>query len=376
MTWLVISANSESNWTAARSDAMRVLFFPGQGVYPQRGGQGSFCRYLAEGLVELGHSIEIVASGEWAEFCRKWDIRLRNGRRQSVTKPDAVHISGPAVRSAIIELAAGRNVLLTHHDHRYICPATTVWTPNGCQLRDSVGPCRYCPNRDVGARARLRTLRFVAPRCCNVAVSSYLLRRLALPNGHAIFNPIRCESSADPVDSQLVAFAGRLVPEKGIDVLLRAVSKVDDVRLEVAGDGPMLPHLRQLADELGITARVRFLGNQTAEAVLDLYRRATVVCVPSLWCEPFGYSAAEALAIGRGLVTSDRGALPELAGDDRAWVCRAGDPDDLAATLRKVLENRDERERRSERALQFVSRELDPRRVAERYASLYAQPRV
>ncbi|MGH9746308.1 MAG: glycosyltransferase [Candidatus Acidiferrales bacterium] len=214
-------------------------------------------------------------------------------------------------------------------------------------------------------------LRLVTGFCCNVAVSSYLLWRLSLPNGHAILSPIRGESSSAFGDPSLVAFAGRLVPEKGVHVLIRAVSKIDEIRLEIAGDGPMLPELRQLAEDLGITSRVHFAGPQSLESVRELYLRSSIVCVPSVWHEPYGYSAAEALALGRTLVVSDRGALPELVGQDRGWVCRADDSIEWANTLRSVLENHEERAHRCRQAARFVAEELAPLPVARRYLALY-----
>jgi glycosyltransferase involved in cell wall biosynthesis len=62
----------------------------------------------------------------------------------------------------------------------------------------------------------------------------------------------------------------------------------------------MLPQLRRLAEDLGIRSRVHFLGAQPHRAVRELYLRSSVVCVPSIWHEPFGYTAAEALAFGTG----------------------------------------------------------------------------
>src|SRR5262249_8755903 len=147
----------------------------------------------------------------------------------------------------------------------------TAWTTNGCNETDTAGPCRFCPGGTMGSRLRVAALRQIAGHCCNVAVSSYLLRRLRLPNGHAILSPIRAEPNSTPSQRNLIAFAGRLEPEKGVCVLLRAVAKLKDVRLEIAGDGTMLLELRRLAEDLGIRARVQFLGTQPHQAVRELY---------------------------------------------------------------------------------------------------------
>ena len=338
---------------------------------PHYGGQGSFCRYLAEGLVELGHHVEISGGENWVRFCKQWSISLHSDQSKAAKGADVIHINGPGLRRAAGELISRNKVLLTHQDHRYICPATVAWSRDGCIENGSHGPCQYCPNRDVWSRARLEMLRFVVGFCCNVAVSSYLLKRLSLPNGHAILSPIRGEPSSTPGNPSVVAFAGRIVPEKGVDVLVRAVSKIRQIELEIAGAGPMLPQLRRLAEDLGIATRVHFVGPQSLEGVRDLYLRSSIVCVPSVWQEPYGYAAAEALALGRTLVVSDRGALPELVGQNRGWVCRADDPDDWAKTLRNILENDEERIRRCREANRFVAEELAPVPVAKRYVALY-----
>jgi glycosyltransferase involved in cell wall biosynthesis len=284
---------------------------------------------------------------------------------------DIVHVSGAGIRVSLLGILSRHRVLLTHHGHGYVCPVGMAWTINGCNENGAGGPCRFCPDRSLGAKLRVTVMRRIAAHCCNVAVSSYLLRRLRLPNGHAILNPIRVETNSQPSERNLIAFAGRLEPEKGVGVLLRAVAKLRDVRLEVAGDGTILPELKRLAEDLGIRARVRFLGAQPHQVVRELYLRSSVVCVPSICYESFGYAAAEALALGRALMVSDRGALPELVGGARGWICRADDPDEWASTLMQVLQDDDERRLRSERATRFVAEELNPIRVAHRYVSLY-----
>jgi glycosyltransferase involved in cell wall biosynthesis len=169
----------------------------------------------------------------------------------------------------------------------------------------------------------------------------------------------------------LLAFAGRLVPEKGLETLLRAAASLPRVRVEIAGGGPLRAAWADLARELGLAQRVRFVGELTPDGVRDLYSRADIVCVPSIWGEPFGYSAAEAMAMGRPVAASDCGALPELVGDGRGWLCRAGDPEDWAAKLTQALGNPGERQRRGSRAREFACTRLAPAHVARQYVSVY-----
>jgi glycosyltransferase involved in cell wall biosynthesis len=165
-------------------------------------------------------------------------------------------------------------------------------------------------------------------------------------------------------------FAGRLSPEKGVDLLLHAMTKVPGARLEIAGDGPLRAALEDLALSLGVANRVRFHGWLSQDQIADLHRRAALVCVPSLWPEPFGYVAAEAMAAARPVVATDGGAFRELLGEDRGWLCPPA-ADAWAAALSHALRDPNERGRRADLALGFVRCELDPVEVSRRYLRVY-----
>jgi glycosyltransferase involved in cell wall biosynthesis len=183
-------------------------------------------------------------------------------------------------------------------------------------------------------RATARTAR------TNVCVSGYLEGRLGLTRATSIYNPVPSAALryvASPPRDRVVASAGRFVAEKGFDVLLRALALAPDVRARIAGDGPVRPGLEALADDLGIRPRVEFLGPLPLEGVLDLYASADVVCVPSIWNEPFGYAAAEAMAMGASVVAMPVGAMPELLGGDRGYLAERPTAEALAASLDVAL---------------------------------------
>ena len=141
-------------------------------------------------------------------------------------------------------------------------------------------------------------------------------------------------------DPHRILFAGRLVPQKGVDVLLRAFGAVlrrhPDATLHLAGDGQLRLYLQRLARFLGVSGGVHFLGWR-GDDLPALYRSAAVTAVPSLY-EPFGLVALEAMASGCPVVASRVGGLAEIV--DGTTVV-PGDHLDLATRLVELLSDPD-----------------------------------
>ena len=158
-----------------------------------------------------------------------------------------------------------------------------------------------------------------------------------VPNGYRA--ELFSENGATPRDRELL-FVGRLVSDKGTDVLLRALARLaaegDRPGLTIAGEGPERRGLEALARELGVGAQVRFDGALRDDELVRAYRTHLVLVVPSRYAEPFGIVALEGIACGCAVVGSERGGLAEAIGPC-GLTFPNGDDAALADRLRSLL---------------------------------------
>ncbi len=136
-----------------------------------------------------------------------------------------------------------------------------------------------------------------------------------------------------------VVFAGRVVPSKGVEVLVRAAARVQ-AEFVVCGEGWQLQAMRELAQRLDVAERVDFRGWLTPEQLARELGEASVVVVPSVWPEPFGLVGIEAHASARPVVASATGGIVDWLDDGvNGLLARPGDVADLARKLELLLDD-------------------------------------
>jgi glycosyltransferase involved in cell wall biosynthesis len=179
-----------------------------------------------------------------------------------------------------------------------------------------------------------------------VSYSSAVDRHLAangLPRRAVVpyFPTLTPKLGAGHSDRRRIVFAGRLVPSKGVDVLIRATAEVD-AELVICGDGRQQDELQSLAQRLGVASRIQFKGWMGAEELADELANASVLAVPSVWPEPFGIVGIEALAAGRPAIGSATGGIVDWLQDGVCGLQVApGDADALALALGELLDDPD-----------------------------------
>jgi colanic acid/amylovoran biosynthesis glycosyltransferase len=215
--------------------------------------------------------------------------------------------------------------------------------------------------------------------CVSESVRTKLLAR-GFPAAKLVVLPIGTEIPAQiphrPSQGQLL-FVGRLVPKKGVSVLIDALQQLRaegrEPEAAIVGDGVLAGDIRRQAAGL---ERLRFLGWQRPEAVAALMREAALLVVPSIAAadgdaEGLPSVALEAMALAVPVLASDQAGLAGVVipGETGSLV-PAQDPDKLAAAIKGLMADPQERQRLGQAAADLIAREFDARVQSRRLEAL------
>ncbi len=168
-------------------------------------------------------------------------------------------------------------------------------------------------------------------------------------------------------------YFGRIVDEKGVDVLIEAVALAPEIELVVVGDGPDNQKLADLAVSLGLT-NVRFAGAKWGADLNQYLLNCRCVIVPSLWHENFPYVILQAFAAGKPVIGSNRGGITELIQDGQhGLVYEANDPAALASAMRKMMDDPETARLMGERARRYVEKEFNDDTFYKQLINIYRE---
>jgi glycosyltransferase involved in cell wall biosynthesis len=387
---------------------VKILLLHDYGVLA--GGAERITVDLREGLRRRGHDARILAttarpfplpneadytclgSNGWArpllQVANPWAVR-RLRQVLSGFRPDIVHVRMFLTQLSPRVLPLLRNVpaLLHVGSHQTICPINTRVLPDQSPCRSRPGVACYRQGC-VSALGLARTV---------VQLGSWRRHRgvfrLIVANSHALAETLRANDVA--VDTVIangtrvvsprpplgpppsIAFAGRLVAQKGVDVLLRAMAlvaaRLPEAQLLIAGDGPKRAQVEQLIEELGLQARVTLCGHVPRPALDARLATAWVQAVPSRYPEPAANVVAEAMMRGTAVVGTNLGGTTETVREGvTGFLVPPGDPPSLAARLLDVLTDRAGAERMGAAARQVALAELTTDRMVVQFEAAYA----
>lgn len=198
----------------------------------------------------------------------------------------------------------------------------------------------------------------------NIAITQWMYECQPFSKQKIIYNPFPLEKFRLPSKNiECVydfVFVGRLVSEKGLPVLLKALAELRDIsgkeyKLLIIGDGDCREKYQKLAVELAVNHLVYFAGKKSGQELVDAIYQAPIAIVPSEWYEPMGGVALELLAAGRNVIVSEEGGLKECVGE-AGLSFPNGDHTILAEKMILLKENKDLQENLKTNAIQVLDK--------------------
>ena len=396
------------------------------------GGQGIYLWFLAREMARLGHQVHVLVGPPYPDpmpfatveelpnqqFWAKWVLGQKD---QIVPERDPLQVLRPL---NFYELAASRLGFLpepfafslrcfrqlTHHlrNHRGfdlihdvqclgygllglralgLPVVTTVHHPLSIDRRasfirdeslgDAIGTAKFYPIGMQSFVARQLDCVFTSSEVsARQIVRDYGVRPDRIRNvRNGLDTNLFCpDAKVEKGENELLCVGRSADPNKGIATLIKALRYLpDDVTLTLVDDDSPENQVRRWAREAGVLDRLRLTGRVASRELVGLYRRATVVVVPSRY-EGFGLPAVEAMACGTPVVAARSGALSEVIDLTGGGILAERDnPDSLAKAIQTLLKNAETRALMAKRGRERVVETLSWPRIAAATAAVYAE---
>lgn len=340
-----------------------------------RGGVEAYTTWLHAGLIAAGDEVRLLTSatgsaGDGLADFRAWGTERRAGQAfLQVVNPFAVVQVRRALREfrpdvalvntfasqlspAVLHPLRSVPTVLSLHDYKAVCPTGCKLLPGGERCRVQAGlvcwrsGCLGLPHwlRDQARYALIRAgLRSVD----RIVVGSRWMQDEFARNGvqaEHVPLPVPAPGAAfrrRPAPTPTFVFCGRLQPEKGVPLLLRAFARlhrdVPSARLRIVGRGPDGPAIASLVEALALGDAVSMAGWLEPAALEAQLADAWALVAPSLWAEPLGFVAIEAIVRDVPVIASELGGFGETIERDASGLLFAnGDETALYEQLARV----------------------------------------
>ena len=357
---------------------MKVLLYS-HAFHPSLGGVETVSLALARGFLANGVECKVVTQSP-ADSSDKtifpFEVVRQPARQQSrdlVRWADVVLFNGASLALQPWVILERKPFVWVHVGYQAACIDGLGWVDNAPAPITPLPSIRFHARRSgwafglkEGLKLMLRraVATFVVDR--NVAITHWMDKAMPLPRQVHIYNPFPIEQfrGADNPSPEFDFFyMGRMVQEKGVDILLRAFAEVhrrrpgSKARLLLIGDGGARTDMERLVTEFDLSDAVVFAGRQSGSALVEWTSKGRIGVIPSVWYEPMGGVAVELMAAGKSLIVSEAGGLAECVGG-AGLVFPNGDHIALADQMLKLLDDpelqRAQSDRARERAQSFL----------------------
>ncbi len=382
---------------------MKILFlydFPLWG-----NGSGAYLRNLVRELVSMNHEVGIVAPEERRYLENKikqyrvdppqipvfvGHPELKGAKRYSELSPREITEMYKAYLDTTMEAIFNFEPDILHVNHlapitwiaRYIYAlmgTKYIITTHGSCLTNTLENKQYMPlTEDAIRHAKAMTMvsKNTKDRFFEAFDEDIVTRSRIIPGGVDIrsfpkkVDVSHIEEKYNLKDKNVIFFASRLSPEKGMEYLVEAADRID-AEIIIAGEGPKKKDLEEIIARKSLS-NVHLLGYLMSEELIPFYYRADLFVSPSVVAEAFGLSILEAMAARTPVITTRKGALPLLVKDGRNGLfVKAKNASDIAEKCNIILGDKEMQKRMAKAAREDIEEKFTWRKVAERFEFLY-----
>lgn len=173
--------------------------------------------------------------------------------------------------------------------------------------------------------------------------------------------------------SDYIIYFGRLSKEKGVDVLIKAMQAVNPkVKLKIVGTGPEEKGYKLLITNYKLQNRIEFVGYKSGKDLQDIIRSSMFVILPSVWYENLPMSILESFALGKAVVGSNRGGIPELVKDKKTGLLfELGNEKDLTEKINWLVSQPDKIVDLGKNARKLIEEKFSPEEHYKRILEIY-----
>ena len=312
-----------------------------------------------------------------------------------IEKPDIAHIQNihhhitPSIFKTLKK--NGIPIVWTLHDYTIICPNTSFLSKGEicekCKKRKYFWPSIVKCKKNSFAASTMAALEislhaimkfydhvdfFIAPsefmknKLVEYGVKKEKIIHL---NNFTCFTDIDNKSN---IENNYFVYLGRLSEEKGIKTLIDAAVNVfnnkenkssrsfNNFKLKIVGDGPMKSDMMSYVKSKGVEKNIEFLGHRSHDDTMEILKGSKFLVIPSEWYENFPYSVLEAFTLGKPVIATRIGGIPELVKNwETGLLFNLGNAELLALKMQFLLKNPEKAKLMGENAKKFMSGEIN-----------------
>lgn len=289
-------------------------------------------------------------------------------------KPDIIHINNfqRQLSASIIDAIKEKNIpiVFTAHDLQAVCPISAMLNNGEICEKCKGGKYYNCLKNKCTKNSTMKSIlnmmesyyyksKNIYQKIDCIVTPSEFVKNKIKENDEKIKNIVTIHNFIDidkfknyEIEDQGYAiFSGRLSIEKGILNVVKAFKDVNNGKLYIAGDGPEKEDIEKYIKENNLQSRIKLLGFLSQNDLKEYLRKATCLVLPSIWYENCPYSIIEAFAMGKPVVSTKIGGIPELVEENvNGYLYNYDNVEELTNIMNNIFENKDKIKKLGENA--------------------------